>query len=193
MAYDLSFNPQWSRGGIMDPYASTPSNNINSGGSSIFDYLMSQQPTPWQSFATAAPFYNLPQKQGRYFQPANEAAQALLNPDSPLYRRIYGAKQQLGRQNLAESVAEISRQNRKLQALGRSPLLDNERGGEAIFRNLMRGYQDIQGQAAGDTEKLLNAGYSNLNTMGTQKAQLASNKAGIQGNLLGAIAKIFNL
>ena len=191
MAYDLNFNPQWSQGGGMDPYASIPGGVANGGGSTIFDYLMRQQPSAGQSIAGALPFYNLPQQQNRYFQPAYQASQAMINPDNPLYKKLYGQKRQQGQQNLAETIMELSRQNRKLTSMGRSPLLDRERGGESIFRNLIQGNQDVQNQAAGDTESLLGRGAQNLYAMGTQRSQTAQNKAGIQGNILGALTKLF--
>ena len=159
----------------------------------IFDYLMSQQPSAGQSIASAIPFYNLPKKQQQYFQPAYDATSAMGDMDNPLYQKIYGQKRQAGQQNLAESIRELSGQNRKLQMLGRSPLLDNERGGEAIFRNLMRGYQDVQNQAATDTESTLGDIAKQRYMMGAQQSQLAQNKAGIKGNLLGALAKLFSL
>lgn len=160
---------------------------------SIFDFLMSQQPSAGQSIASAFPFYNLPKQQQKYFQPAYDATAAMSDMDNPLYKKIYGQKREAGQQNLAESIAELSGQNRKLKALGRSPLLDNERGGEAIFRTLSQGYQDVQNKAAGDTQTTLGDMAKQRYAMATQQSQLAQNKAGIKGNLLGALAKLFSL
>lgn len=159
----------------------------------LFDFLMSQQPSAGQSIASALPFLRLPGQQQRYFQPAYNATNAMGNPDNPLYKKIYGQKRQAGQQNLAESIAELTKQNRKLQSLGRSPLLDNERGGEAIFRNLMQGYQDVQNKAANDTESTLGDIAKNRFMMGQQESQLAQNRAGIHGNLLGALTKLLGL
>ena len=160
---------------------------------SIFDFLMSQQPTAGQSIASAIPFYNLPKQQQRYFQPAYDASNAMGDMDNPLYKKIYGQKREAGQQNLSESIMELSRQNRKLQSLGRSPILDNERGGEMLFRNLMSGYQDVQNKAAGDTESTLGDMANSRFKMATMQSQLGQNKAGIKGNLLGALAKLFSL
>lgn len=156
-------------------------------------YLERNQPSSGQSIASALPFLQLPKKQQKYFQPAYDASNAMGDMDNPLYKKIYGQKRQVGQQNLAESIMELSRQNRKLQSLGRSPLLDNERGGEMIFRNLMRGYQDVQNQAAGDTESTLGKMADNRFRVAAMQSQLGQNKAGIKGNLLGAISKLFGL
>lgn len=159
----------------------------------LLQYLMSQQPSAGQSIASALPFLSLPKQQAQFYQPYNNTIAAMGDTNSAGYQNIYNQQKQQGQQNLAESIAELSRQNRKLQALGRSPLLDNERGGEAIFRNLTQGYQSNQNQAAQNTQGILGQqaqGY--LNQAGIQ-SQLAQNKAGIHGNLFGAAAKLFGL
>lgn len=74
-------------------------------------------------------------------------ANAQYNMDNPLYQRLYEQNRRAGQQDLASTIAEISRQNRKLTSMGRKPLLDQERGGESIFRNLIMGQQDVGNQA----------------------------------------------
>lgn len=160
---------------------------------SLLDFLMGNQPSAPQSIASALPFYNLPKKQMAFFQPAFNMSAAAIDPSSPEYQRLYGQKRQQGQQNLAEVIAEAQRQNRKASLLGRTPLFSNERGGEEIFRNLNRGYQDVQNQAATDTEQLLGKRADSLYKQGAVGAQYAANKAGIHGNLLGAITKLFGL
>ena len=165
----------------------------NNGGSDLLSFLMQSQPSAGQSIASALPFYNLPKKQAQYFQPAYDATSAMGDMDNPLYKKIYGQKREAGQQNLSESIAELSRQNRKLQMLGRAPLLDNERGSENIFRNLIQGYQDVQNRAATDTQSTLGEMAKSRYMMAQQQAQLAQNKAGVKGNLLGALTKLFGL
>lgn len=84
-----------------------------------------------------------------------EIGAAQTDIDNPMYQRIFGQQRQQNQQNLAESIAELTRQNRKLSALGRTPLFDQGRSGEMIFRNLTRGYQDAQDQAADQTHNIL--------------------------------------
>lgn len=177
------------------------------GGSDILSYLKSMQPTPRQSIASMLPFLNLPGQQSKYFQPAQaatanmgNAAAAMTDTDSPLYKKIYGQQRAQGQQNLAESIAELTGQNRKLASMGRVPLFNPERGGETLFRGINKGYQDVQNQAADQTQTILGNSANNYareaalreQQAGTQ-AQLAANKSGIQGNLLGALAKLFSL
>lgn len=85
-------------------------------------------------------------------------AQASYNPDDPLYKKLYAQNREMGQQDLASTISELSRQNRKLTSMGRTPLLDQERGGETVFRNLMRGYQDVGNDARGETVNQLRGG-----------------------------------
>lgn len=147
------------------------------------------QPSAAESIGTALPFLSLPGKQQRYMQPAYDTFAAAANSNSPQYQQIYGEQKQQGQQNLAETIAELSRQNRKLSMLGRAPLFSNERGGEQQFRALTQGYQDVQNHAANDTRGILNTLAQNQMVQGQQQGQIAGNKAGIKGNLLGAGAK----
>lgn len=157
----------------------------------LFSYLMSMQPTGAQSLASALPFYNLPKKQKAFYQPAQQAIDASLDEDNPLFKKIYGQKRQAGQRNLAEVIAEAQRQNRKATLLGRTPLFSAERGGEEVFRNLTRGYQDVQDTASDQTRGVLGGAANQYMTMGALNSQLAQNQAGIKGNLLGALTKLF--
>lgn len=171
-------------------------NQGNYGGgqqNALLQFLLGQQPSAMQSIASALPFLNLPKQQAAAYQPYNNAIAAMGDISSPQYQSIYNQQKQQGQQNLAESIAELSRQNRKLQVLGRSPLLDNERGGEAIFRNLTQGYQDNQNQAAQNTQGILGQQAQGYLNQGQLQSQLAANKAGIHGNLYGGLAKLFGL
>lgn len=159
----------------------------------IFDYIMSQQPTAAQSLGSALPFYGLPKKQQAFYQPFYDTVGALQDPDSPQFQKVYGQKRQAGQQNLAEFIAEAQRQNRKASALGRTPLFSEERGGETLFRGMAKGYQDIQGSAYDDTFDTLGKTAALQNMMAGQQSQLAANKAGIKGNLQGALIKLFGL
>lgn len=72
---------------------------------------------------------------------------ASYNPDNPIYQKLYQQNKENSQGDLASAIAEISRQNRKLTTMGRAPLLDQERGGESVFRNLVMGQQNA-GQLA---------------------------------------------
>ena len=80
-----------------------------------------------------------------------ELANAQANPDSPMFQKLYQQNKSMGSQDLARTIAEIQRQNRKAVSMGRSPLLDQERGGESVFRNLMQGELDNDRTARSDT------------------------------------------
>lgn len=71
-----------------------------------------------------------------------QLALAQANPDNAAFQKLYQKNRALGQSGLADTIAEIQRQNRKAITMGRAPLLDRERGGESIFRNLMKAQQD---------------------------------------------------
>lgn len=158
-----------------------------------FKYLMDSQPTGLQSLASTMPYFGVAKNLDKYMQPAQRYANAMVDLNSPEYQGLYGQFRQQGQTNLAESIAELSRQNRKLSLLGRAPLLDTERGGETIFRNLHQGYQDIQNNASGQALGQLQNAYTAQSQLGAQKQQNALSKAGFQGNIAGALAKLFRL
>lgn len=87
-----------------------------------------------------------------------QLADAQYNEQNPLFQQVYGQERQAGQQDLASAIAEASRQNRKLGMLGRTPLFSQERGGEEIFRNLTKGYQDVQGAARDRAFNILRGG-----------------------------------
>lgn len=84
-----------------------------------------------------------------------DVANASYNMDSPLFQRIEGQNRDAMQQDLASTIAEISRQNRKLVSMGRTPLLDRERGGETVFRTLAQGREDIGRNSRNDTFRQL--------------------------------------
>ena len=159
----------------------------------LFALFQQNQMTPAQSLATAIPAFNYTRNLNQYMQPAQTAANAIIDITSPEYQRIYAQQKQQGQQNLADQIAELSAQNRKLAMLGRVPLFNPERGGEQIFRNMTRGYQDIQNQAANQTQDILGRSFQTQQMLGQQRQQNAATKSSTTGNILGAVAKLFGL
>lgn len=90
-------------------------------------------------------------KQGQITDQMSNLVDAQTNMDNPLYQRMYEQERGAGQQDLAATIAEISRQNRKLTSMGRKPLMDQERGGESVFRNLIMGQQNVGNQARQNT------------------------------------------
>ncbi len=85
-------------------------------------------------------------------------------PNNQIFRDLYNEESGYGRRNLADAIAEIGRQNRMQNRLGRTPLLDRERGGESVFRNLMSGYQNVQQQAMGNARNRIGQGINGLSS-----------------------------
>lgn len=65
-------------------------------------------------------------------------SEAMYAPNSPLYQQLYRQNLNQNQQNLAQTIAELQRQNRKATVTGRTPLFSSERGGESVFRGLMQ-------------------------------------------------------
>lgn len=84
-----------------------------------------------------------------------EIAGAMANPSSPMFQSNYQQNRQMGQASIADAIAEIQRQNRKAVSMGRTPLLDQERGGESVFRNLILGQQDQEMSARDATLRQL--------------------------------------
>jgi len=155
--------------------------------------LIQNQQSPAQSLASAIPAFLYSRNLNKYYAPSQALLGAQTDINSPTYQNIYKQQKQQGQQNLSESVAELSRQNRVLTRMGRSPLLDNERGGENIFRNVIRGYQDVQNQAANDTQGILQNAYQGQLMQDQLRAQNGAKKSSVTGNIAGSIAKLFGL
>jgi hypothetical protein len=100
--------------------------------------------------------------QKRTANQATDLARASVNPNSAQYQSLFQTNRQGAQQDLASAVSEVSRQNRKLVGMGRTPLLDQERGGESIFRNLMLGQAQAGDQARRLTFDQLSGGASSL-------------------------------
>lgn len=180
---------------LFSGFGGQQSSGNSTGGNDnlLLKLLLGQQPSAGQSLASAVPFLNLPKQQAKYYQPYNNTIDAMTNTSNPMYQQIYSQQKQQGQQNLAEAIAEMSRQNRKLSALGRTPLFSQERGGETQFRGLTQGYQDNQNQAATRTQGILGNAAQGYLQQGNLQSQLAQNKAGISGNIYGGLAKLFGL
>lgn len=100
---------------------------------------------------------------------------AMVNPNNATYQQIYGAENGAAQQDLAGAIAEASRQNRKLSLMGRTPLFDNERGGEQAFRQLIGGYTTAQDTARQRARQIIGAGQQGL--AGSLSAQSALTQA----------------
>lgn len=84
------------------------------------------------------------------------------DPNDPNYQRIYELERGQGMQDLSAAISEMSRQNRKLSSMGRTPLFSPERGGEMQFRAMAKGYQDTQTQSRNRAREILGVGQNAL-------------------------------
>lgn len=119
---------------------------------------------------------------------------AQINPDNPMYQRLYGQEKDAANQDLAAAIAEMSRQNRKLSSLGRTPLFSPERGGEQMFRATIQGHQDAQNTARTRARNIIGAGQNSMmqnfaaqNQLTALQDQNKKKKAFGLGNIADAI------
>jgi hypothetical protein len=145
--------------------------------------------------------------QGQNIQPQQQIAgkigdlaNAQVDENSPLFQQIYGQERQAGQRDVADSIAEAVRQNRKLSMLGRTPLFSAERGGEQQFRALTQGYQTAQEQARDRARKIIGAGqnaqagaFNAANTTGALAQQNKASKTLGLGNIADALPLLFKL
>lgn len=102
---------------------------------------------------------------------------AMTNPNNPLYQQMYGQYKQQGQQQLGENISQMEGQNRMLSSMGRTPLFDPQRQGEAAFR----------AQAAAGPQIGIQAGQQTQQALGNAAQVLAgrSGQTGIYQTLLG--------
>lgn len=134
---------------------------------------------------------------------ANELKQitrAQTNMNNPLFQSLLKQNKQQGQTDLAATIAQLQAQNRLAQSNGQKPLLDQERGGESIFRNLMRGQEEVSNQSVNQTfGQLENAQTGLQNLYGTQgnlsnaDFQNKVKKVGAYGSIGDALQGIFSL
>lgn len=109
--------------------------------------LLTAIPSLMQDFGggTSAPYLK---QQKALADQQQQISQALTQgPSNPLYQQMYGQYKQQGQNQLGQGIAELQAQNRLNTNMGRTPLFNQERGGEQLFRNLMQGYQNVGTQA----------------------------------------------
>lgn len=159
----------------------------------LFKLFQQSQMTPLQSLATAIPAYQFAQNAGKYLQPAQNTANAMVDINSPQYQQLYQQNRQQGQNNLAQQLMELSAQNRKLATLGRVPLFSPERGGEQLFRQLMLGGQQADINAANQTQDILGRSFNAQTALAPQQMAVGAGKSSTKGNVLGVIAKLFGL
>lgn len=111
-------------------------------------------------------------------------AQALANPQSPLYQQTFNKYQDQNKASLAEVITQAQAKNRLASKTGRTPLFSQDRGGEQLFRAMMQQYQGMGAQsdtqargalkdAAGVGQQAQNQyGYITPNTVAANKQQL---------------------
>lgn len=120
--------------------------------------LLTAIPSLMQDFGggTSAPY--LKQQKQLADQQAQISQALTQGPSNPLYQQMYGQYKQQGQNQLGQGIAELQAQNRLNTNMGRTPLFNQERGGEQMFRNLMQGYQSVGTQADQQTRgNLMNA------------------------------------
>jgi hypothetical protein len=159
----------------------------------LLKLLMSKQQTDGQSLAQFLPYLPYLNNMDSYNQNSKNLAGAMTDTSSPEYQNLYGQFKQQGQDNLAESIAEMERQNRKASAMGRTPLFSPERGGETIFRGLTKGYQDTQNTASNQAFGQINNAYTAASAQDKINQNNQLKKADVFGNAAGAIAKLFGL
>lgn len=171
----------------------------------MFESLLAALPTILGSVGVAKTFgasqkgiNTAPQK--KINNQISQLAGAMADPSSPMFQNIYNQNRQMGQASIADAIAEIQRQNRKAVSMGRTPLLDQERGGESVFRNLILGQQDQEMSARDATLRQLSgaagafqAPFQNAGSIAQQNFGNTALGAGGYSYLGDAIKNLFGL
>lgn len=143
------------------------------------------------SGSTSAPYL---QQQKQLAQQQQGISQALTQgPNNPLYQQLYGQYRTQGAQQLGQGVAELQAQNRLNSSMGRTPLLNDERGSENIFRNIMQGYQGLGTQADQQTRQALQGGMVGTNAAATDYNNISKFGQAANAQQLQGYSGIYNL
>jgi len=161
-----------------------------SQGGDYFSQLLKNLSGGIPQIAQSIPQLSYLANANRYQQPAQNIANAMTDLNNPLYQQLYGQFKQQGKANLAQTIAQLSGQNRKLAMAGRAPLFDPERGGETMFRGLTQGYGDVQNQASQQAFGQLQKAYEPAMQMGANRQNNAKQKSNATGTILNVISKI---
>lgn len=181
---NLSQNIFGSQGGYS---TGNQGNQNNAAGQSQngTNLLASFNKNPLGSLGAAIPQFLYGQNQGQYTKQQQNIQNAMTNTSNPMYQNIYNQQKQQSQQSLGDAISQLSAQNRKLSELGRTPLFDNERGGEQLFRGLTQGYQTAQNTAASNTNDILKNAYNQAALTGQTQNKNAQTKAQGQSALGG--------
>lgn len=126
---------------------------------------------------------------------------AMTNPNNPLYQQMYGQYKQQGQQQLGENISQMEGQNRMLSNMGRTPLFDPQRQGEAAFRAQAAAGPQIGIQAGQQTQQaLMNAargltGAGNVNGVNNQlmNSQYGSAQGGAANQSMMGLNALANI
>lgn len=155
--------------------------------------LIGKIPTLISDFGggTSAPYLD---QQKQLAQQQMGISQALTQgPSNPLYQQMYGQYREQGANQLGQGIAELQGQNRANAAMGRVPLLNDERGSENIFRNVMQGYQNLGTQADQQTRQSLQGAMLGTNAAATDYNNLSKYGQAANSQQLSGYNTIFNL
>lgn len=130
----------------------------------------------------------------------NQLAKAQTNMNNPLFQSLLTQNKQAGNTQLANTIAQLQGQNRIAQSLGQNPLLSQERGGESIFRNLIKGQEDVGNQAVGQTfgqlqqaQQGLQGSYNNQSNLAQQQYGNTQKQTAAYGTIGDALQGLFGL
>lgn len=140
---------------------------------------------------TSAPYLKQQQQLAQQQQGISQAMTQ--GPNNPLYQQMYQQYRTQGANQLGEGVAELQAQNRANSAMGRTPLLNSERGSENIFRNVMQGYQGLGTQADTQTRQALTGAMYGTNAAATDYNNASKFGQAANAQQLQGYSGIYNL
>lgn len=127
-------------------------------------------------------------------QDINRLSQALGDPNDPLYKQFETQEMDAALSDYSQSLQSLINQNRRMRSMGRTPLFDEERGAEQIFRAGLLG-RNAAGQQARDLARKRIAGAIEAGKIGSGVAMQTSDaqrarRSATSANQLGLLQDI---
>lgn len=150
----------------------------------MLNFLSSIAPMAGQAlniYSAAAPFLRRPQKAATSGLEAQQSAmaQALADPNSPLYKQFVEQEKSTMTQDFAGLLDQMVRRNRLERSMGRAGFIDPERGDEQLYRTFQQTLPRLQESATQAATSRLQAGAGAIGNEAARRIQAEQDRMGM--------------
>ncbi len=132
-------------------------------------------------YSKAAPFLRKPQKAATSGLEAQQArmAQALANPNDPLYQQFVNSEKQNLTQDFSGLLDQMVRRNRLERSMGRQGFIDPERGDEQLYRTFQQALPRLNESATKTATGRMTTGFTALNNDANRRILAEQSRMGM--------------